>query len=944
MANNLKNFKVRHGLTVGEDKLTVDATSGNIVTAGDVNVNGGEITLAAPGYIYSSTDLALTVSGADVFVAGDLQVNGNDIRSSSANSAITFNDVNVKVNGELTVTGNKIRSSGGTAFPLGDIAVQLSGSDVEVVGDLTVTGNDIKSSTATALTLSGADVEVVGDLAVSGGDITTAQSTGTLFNATTTTVNIAGAATTVSIGANTGTTTINNSLVADDISITTVDTTNIEVTNIKALDGTAAMSIADSTGIITVSTELNVDNININGNTIVSTDTNGNINLEPNGTGQIVSTKLSTLAGVDKTLVVGGASATSGNFTSIMGGAGLTSPTAYVANDTATRVGGVQIRDYGQNRQGGSAGSIAVSQIIMEAKRGLPSSTGTSFVPQTNVQYAGIGMGGYDGARFTSEGGGSLIPLNINGFAAENWNFENISFTGSITGTTLTVSATGTGTITPGALLSGTNILAGTTITAYGTGTGGTGTYTVTRPHSATGSQSITGVVTTAAGARHLFQAQPQGLRLDFGSRLVYNLITWTAPGTTTVSGVTIPQSTQLSFGFGNNTLPADQTYTNTAGTQRYRSLGGGSTNFTNSAFSINGVTGVDTATFTADITGTTMTVSAVDSGTLSIGQQIYGADVSQLTSITALGTGTGGTGTYTVNISQTVASTTMVSGPDDYTLRATNSVNIIGSRRSGVSGRRNKLFNNDVIGQFNFFGTHTNASTGIATANRGARITVMATEDFTPTAGGSKLDVNVMKTGTTTETTVASFSPTETIYRTDAITITDSANAALPGGKIDYRRTFACLHKVANVTAAAADTVYNFDWTADVTAHVNTQGITVSDTSRLNFDAAGAYTATLEMQAANTDNQDRIAYIWLAKNGTDIAETRIRVKLQKQNEQVITKVWLLENIAATDYIELRFAVDNTSGISLNYSAAQTTPFVMPAQPSATFTITPVGA
>jgi hypothetical protein len=31
-----------------------------------------------------------------------------------------------------------------------------------------------------------------------------------------------------------------------------------------------------------------VDNININGNTISSTDTNGNINLSPNGTGEVV--------------------------------------------------------------------------------------------------------------------------------------------------------------------------------------------------------------------------------------------------------------------------------------------------------------------------------------------------------------------------------------------------------------------------------------------------------------------------------------------------------------------------------------------------------------------------------------------------------------------------------------------------------------------------------
>ena len=71
------------------------------------------------------------------------------------------------------------------------------------------------------------------------------------------------------------------------LNATTLDATNIEVTNIKAKDGTAAASIADSTGKITVSTELAVDNLNLSGNTLSSTDTNGNIVLAPNGTGDV---------------------------------------------------------------------------------------------------------------------------------------------------------------------------------------------------------------------------------------------------------------------------------------------------------------------------------------------------------------------------------------------------------------------------------------------------------------------------------------------------------------------------------------------------------------------------------------------------------------------------------------------------------------------------------
>ncbi len=50
------------------------------------------------------------------------------------------------------------------------------------------------------------------------------------------------------------------------------------------------------------------------------------------------------------------------------------------------------------------------------------------------------------------------------------------------TSTTLNVSAVGTGALSVGDVLSGTNITAGTTVAAFGTGTGGVGTYIVSVP------------------------------------------------------------------------------------------------------------------------------------------------------------------------------------------------------------------------------------------------------------------------------------------------------------------------------------------------------------------------------------------------------------------------------------------------------------------------------
>lgn len=68
--------------------------------------------------------------------------------------------------------------------------------------------------------------------------------------------------------------------------------------------------------------------------------------------------------------------------------------------------------------------------------------------------------------------------------------------------------------------------------------------------------------------------------------------------------------------------------------------------------------------TMTAAIAGTTLTVSAAAGSPIAVGQTVQGVGVTAGTRITALGTGTGGTGTYTVNNTQTVASEAMTTVP----------------------------------------------------------------------------------------------------------------------------------------------------------------------------------------------------------------------------------------------------------------------------------------
>lgn len=80
--------------------------------------------------------------------------------------------------------------------------------------------------------------------------------------------------------------------------------------------------------------------------------------------------------------------------------------------------------------------------------------------------------------------------------------------------------------------------------------------------------------------------------------------------------------------------------------------------------------TNVDTSVdvqFVGSISGTTLSVTSAAFGTLAVGDTVFGVGVAAGTTITALGSGTGGIGTYQVSPSQTVGSETLAAGSVDY-------------------------------------------------------------------------------------------------------------------------------------------------------------------------------------------------------------------------------------------------------------------------------------
>ena len=110
----------------------------------------------------------------------------------------------------------------------------------------------------------------------------------------------------------------------DAATAVTIDTANITITGATAL-----------TGVVTVTGSAVVDNLNINGNTIISTDVNGDINITPNGTGNVVISKTDINDGTLDSVVIGGASAAAATVTDLTATGTVTFTGATVANGGA---------------------------------------------------------------------------------------------------------------------------------------------------------------------------------------------------------------------------------------------------------------------------------------------------------------------------------------------------------------------------------------------------------------------------------------------------------------------------------------------------------------------------------------------------------------------------------------------------------------------------------
>lgn len=86
-------------------------------------------------------------------------------------------------------------------------------------------------------------------------------------------------------------------VISGDVTIKAGGVTNTQLVNSQVTLGTSTVALGGTITSLTGLSEVQVDNINVNGNSITATDVNGNVNLVPNGTG-VVDVTDSRIVGV----------------------------------------------------------------------------------------------------------------------------------------------------------------------------------------------------------------------------------------------------------------------------------------------------------------------------------------------------------------------------------------------------------------------------------------------------------------------------------------------------------------------------------------------------------------------------------------------------------------------------------------------------------------------
>lgn len=161
----------------------------------------------------------------------------------------------------------------------------------------------------------------------------------------------------------------------------------------------------------------------------------------------------------------------------------------------------------------------------------------------------------------------------------------------------------------------------------------------------------------------------------------------------------------------------------------------------------------------------------------------------------------------------------------------------------------------------------------------------------------------------------------------------------ASPRGGRFINNPYGAFQDSTDQTAANTTTAYAI--TFDTTDFSN--GVTLSNSSRLNVSQSGIYNIQFSIQFKNTTNDTQDVDVWFKKNGTNIDKSNSRFGLGPRKSSgdpthMISAMNFFVSMETNDYVEIMWRPSDV-GISIEHYATSSTP-TRPAIPSVIATVT----